>query len=261
MNSIENLTLKEKEKYDSQLLYLASREYIFTINDFEGPIDLLLYFVEKNKMDISNIDIYLIIDQYLEFIRENKKNNLEIASEFIYMASNLIYIKSKKLLPAEQKETEEEENLIDRIIEYKKYKEASQKLNSNYDIYSNRYVKLEENIPFKNKEFNEHYDIKLLEKIYVQTLYKYIYSKNKNLKNIDKIAIREKFSVKDKVKEIFNILKKTKMFIFNKVFSTKRKKGEIIAAFLGLLELSNKDKVQLQQDYNFADIEVREKNV
>ena len=109
------------------LLTLETKKYAIKINNFEGPLDLLCHLIDKNKMDISDINLSEISEQYIEYLKEQEELNLEIASEFLVMASTLLYLKSKKLLPKQEEETEEltEEELIKRIIEYKKYKEIS----------------------------------------------------------------------------------------------------------------------------------------
>ena len=115
------------------ILTLETKKYSIKIDNFEGPLDLLIYLIEKNKMDIYDIHLAEITDQYIEYLNAMEKLNLEIASEFLVMASSLLYLKSKRLLPKEEEDTEEltEEELIRRIIEYKKYKEISGKLKEN----------------------------------------------------------------------------------------------------------------------------------
>ena len=109
---------------------LAKDIYSIKLNKFEGPLDLLCHLIDKNKMDIYDINISEITDQYIDYINQMEKINLDITSEFLVMASTLMYLKSKKLLPKTDNDVEEitEEELIRRIIEYKKYKEITQKL-------------------------------------------------------------------------------------------------------------------------------------
>ena len=108
------------------LLTLETKKYAIKIDNFEGPIDLLLYLIEKNKMDIYEINLTEITEQYMEYLNEMQELNLEIASEFLVMASTLLYLKSKNLLPKQEEEEEiTEEELIRRIVEYKKFKEIN----------------------------------------------------------------------------------------------------------------------------------------
>ena len=107
------------------ILTLETKKYSIKIDNFEGPLDLLCHLIDKNKMNIYDINLSEITDQYINYLREQEKLNLEIASEFLIMASTLLYLKSKSLLPKQEEEEEEitEEELIRRIIEYKKFKE------------------------------------------------------------------------------------------------------------------------------------------
>ena len=102
-------------------------DYSIKIDEFEGPLDLLCYLIEKNKLNIFDVKISDITDQYIDYINQMEQMNLEVTSEFIIMASTLLYLKSKTLLPKDTVEEEEltEEELLQRIIEYKKYKEIS----------------------------------------------------------------------------------------------------------------------------------------
>ena len=115
------------------ILTLETKKYSIKVENFEGPLDLLCYLIDKNKMNIYEININEITDQYIDYLKEQEKLNLEIASEFIVMASTLLYFKSKKLLPKQEEETEEitEEELIRRIVEYKKFKEISKTFKEN----------------------------------------------------------------------------------------------------------------------------------
>lgn len=103
------------------ILALETQKYAIKIDNFEGPLDLLCHLIDKNKMNIYDINLSEITDQYIEFLKEQEKLNLEIASEFVVMASTLLFLKSKNLLPKQEEEEEEitEEELIRRIIEYK----------------------------------------------------------------------------------------------------------------------------------------------
>lgn len=121
------------------ILALETQKYAIKIDNFEGPLDLLCHLIDKNKMNIYDINLSEITDQYIEFLKEQEKLNLEIASEFVVMASTLLFLKSKNLLPKQEEEEEEitEEELIRRIIEYKKFKEISKVLREKYIIFSN----------------------------------------------------------------------------------------------------------------------------
>lgn len=244
------------------VLALETKKYSIKINNFEGPLDLLCHLIDKNKMDIYDINISQITDQYIDYINNMEKMNLDVTSEFLVMASTLLYLKSKHLLPKTQDDEEEisEEELIRRIIEYKKYKEITKKLKENYLEYSKRYFKMQEEIELPKQKIGTDFD-----KNIIPTLYRNLIEKNKdkineNASNIEKIAIVETYSVGNTVKEMYKALIKYKKFTFNKLFSPKkRNKKEVVTAFSGLLEMSRRNKVITEQEELFGDIEV-EKN-
>ena len=244
------------------VLALETKKYSIKINNFEGPLDLLCHLIDKNKMDIYDINISQITDQYIDYINNMEKMNLDVTSEFLVMASTLLYLKSKHLLPKTQDDEEEisEEELIRRIIEYKKYKEITKKLKENYLEYSKRYFKMQEEIELPKQKIGTDFD-----KNIIPTLYRNLIEKNKdkineNASNIEKIAIVETYSVGNTVKEMYRALIKYKKFTFNKLFSPKkRNKKEVVTAFSGLLEMSRRNKVITEQEELFGDIEV-EKN-
>ena len=241
------------------LLTLETKKYAIKIDNFEGPIDLLCHLIDKNKMDIYDINLSEITDQYIEYLKEQERLNLEIASEFLVMASTLLYLKSKKLLPKQEEEEEEltEEELIRRIIEYKKFKEISKVLKENYNKYSNRYYKQQEEIELPKQKLEKNYENTLIPQIYEDLVERNKVKLNQNAKNIEKIAIQDNYTVASKVKEMFKVLVKQKRFVFNKMFSlSKHNKQEVVTAFSGLLEMSRRKKVETTQEELFGDITV-----
>ena len=143
-----------------QNLITMGRIYSIKLENFEGPLDLLCHLIDKNKMDIYDINISEIADQYIDYINQMEKMNLDITSEFLVMSSTLLYLKSKHLLPKVENEEEEitEEELIRRIIEYKKYKEITKKLKEAFLVNSNRLFKMTEEITFYTYERIEKFD-------------------------------------------------------------------------------------------------------
>lgn len=244
------------------ILTLETKQYAIKIDKFEGPLDLLCHLIDVNKMDIYDININEITDQYIKYLNEMEKMNLEIASEFIVMASTLLYLKSKKLLPKQEDEQEEltEEELIQRIIDYKKYKEISKTLKEHYIEYSNRVFKGQEEITLPKQKVEFNYDAQLIPNLYKDLVKRTSEKINVNAKNIEKIALVENYSVSSKVKEMYKTLIKQKRFIFNKLFSIKkRNKQEVVTAFSGLLEMSRRSKVETTQEELFGNILVEKK--
>lgn len=244
------------------ILTLETNKYSIKLNNFEGPLDLLCHLIDKNKMDIYDINLSEITDQYIEFLNQMEQMNLEVTSEFLVMSSTLLYLKSKHLLPKVDEEEEEitEEELIRRIIEYKKYKEITKKLKENFLEYSKRFYKGTEEIEFPKQKIEDEYNSEIIPDLYRKLLQKNAEKINENAANIEKIAITETYTVGDKVKEMYRALIKYKKFNFNKLFSVKkRNKNEVVTAFSGLLEMSRRNKVITEQEEIFGDIEV-EKN-
>lgn len=241
------------------ILTLETKRYAIKIDNFEGPLDLLCHLIDKNKMSIYDINLSEITDQYINYLKEQERLNLEIASEFLVMASTLLYIKSKKLLPKQEEEEEEltEEELIRRIIEYKKFKEISKVLKNNYLDFSKRYFKAQEEIELPKQQLQRDYEDTLIPDIYKNLVERNSVRLNQNAKNIEKIAITDNYTVASKVKEMFQVLVKQKRFVFNKMFSIKKhNRQEVVTAFSGLLELSRRSKVETSQEEIFGDITV-----
>ena len=245
------------------VLNFESQVYSIKSNDFEGPLDLLCHLIDKNKMDICDINLSDITDQYIEYLNKMEELNLEIASEFVIMASTLLYLKSKTLLPSLHENDEEEEELTEeellrRIIEYKKYKEVSATFGEMYKNNYRIFFKDEEKIKFDKKQLDEKdVDYMLLYDAYRNVLDKNKTRLNSNAKNIKKIAITDNYTVSSKVKEMYKELIKNKKFVFNNLYSQKEcNKEEVVTAFTGLLEMSRRSKVQTTQELLFGDITV-----
>lgn len=241
------------------VLTLESNKYAIKIENFEGPLDLLCHLIDKNKMNIYDIKISEIADQYIAYIQAMEELNLEVTSEFLVMASTLLYIKSKGLLPNQVEAEEEltEEQLIERIIEYKKYKEITPKLKANYEDFSKRFFKIAEIIELPKQKLETEYSKEVLPQIYQLLIDRNNEKINQNAKNIEKIAIVDTYTVAGKVKEMFRELLKKPRFVFNKLYSvSKCNKQEVVTAFNGLLELSRRKKVITVQEKLFGDITV-----
>ncbi len=242
---------------------LETTKYSIKTQNFEGPLDLLCHLIDVNKMDIYDVNLNEITDQYIDYLNTMEEMDLEVTSEFLIMASNLLYIKSKKLLPRQEDEEEmlSEEELIQRIIEYKQYKEITGKLKSMYAENNKRFFRLPEKIELPKQKLKEtSYTYEDLAEIYKNILDKNSVRLNKNAKNIEKIAIVENYSVGDTVKTMFRELVRKSHFVFNKLFSLNNcKPQEVVTAFSGLLEMSRRSKVETTQEELFGDIEVNKK--
>ncbi len=242
---------------------LETNKYNIKIENFEGPLDLLCHLIDANKMDIYDVNINEITDQYLAYINKMEELDLEVTSEFLIMASNLLYIKSRKLLPRQESDEEmmTEEQLIERIIEYKQYKEITLKFK---DLFQNGSKVFYKNVPEKIELPKQVIDV-TMEYAILAAIYEKIVSRNKekvnkNAKNIEKIAVIDNYTVGDTVKTMFRELVRNRKFTFNKLFSKKNcAPQEVVTAFSGLLEMSRRDKVTTEQEELFGDIEVMKK--
>lgn len=246
----------------NNILTLETKKYAIKLDNFEGPLDLLCHLIDKNKMDIYDVKISDIADQYIQYINELESYNLEVTSEFLIMASTLVYLKSKSLLPKNTEDEAEltEEELLQRIIEYKKYKEISSKFKNMYNTYSKRFYKLPDKVELPKQKLEAEYTKDIIVSNYKKILDKNKKKVNQNKDNIQKIAVVENISVASKVKDIFRELIKRPKFVFNKLFTlSKCNKQEVVTAFSGLLELSRRSKVTATQDEIFGDIVVEKR--
>lgn len=228
----------------------------FKINEFEGPLDLLLHLIKESKMDIMNIEIEEITKQYIDYLNEQEKMNLEIASEYLVLASELLEIKSKLLLPNEKLDEEDEEidpreELVNRLLEYQAYKEITKVLQEKEYLRKDIYTKTPENI---NKYAEE--DTKIVSDVslddLVEAFKKYLERKEASKPLKTKVTNKE-ISVSSRRKEIKKILKEQKKISFFKLFPVVSK-DYIVATFLAILEMAKNKELVISQDKEFDDI-------
>jgi len=233
-------------------------QYKVMINEFEGPLDLLLHLIKENNIDIYEIKIEEITKQYLDYIKVMKDLNLSVASEYLVMASELLEMKSKMLLPRKKEEEKDEyeedprEVLIERLLAYKKYKEVTSEFK---DLELTRRLvitKEPENLSLYAKE--EENDANLGVDDLINAFNELMKRKELDKPLATKITKKE-LSITDKVKSIRNILKAKKIVRFEELFESSTKE-EIIVSFLSVLEMVRKNEIVLKQDNNFNTITV-----
>lgn len=235
------------------------------IDNFEGPFDLLLHLIKKNEMDIYNIKIYDITNQYITYLKTMKEMDLEITSEFIVIAASLIEFKSKQLLPKQKKDTGDEEGvdpeqqLIMRLLEYNKFKSASKYFKLKMSLCGEVYSKKPELInDFKTVNCHDLLKSTSLNSLY--TIYQKLilnYKKKENTESLIGERISEDaFKIEDKMEMISNKLKTTKKFLFKELLEGCNHKLEAIVIFLALLELIKTKEVYVLQEGNFSEIYV-----
>ena len=228
----------------------------FRINDFEGPLDLLLHLIKESKMDIMNIEIELITKQYMDFLDKQEKMNLDVSSEYLVLASELLEIKSRLLIPNNKNEEEEEEEdpreeLVNRLLEYQAYKDITKLLQEKELLRKEIYTKAPENIKNYVEEDNEiHADVTLDD--LVAALQKYYQRKidNKPLKT--KVTVNE-ISVSSRRHDIKNVLKEKKRVSFFELFPV-ASKDYVVATFLAILEMAKSKELIITQNETFDDI-------
>ena len=235
-------------------------DYSIKINEFEGPLDLLLHLIKQSNIDIYDIEISEITKQYLDYINKMEELNINVASSHIVMAAELMEIKSKSLLPKKEEDEEIEEdeivskeNLINKLIEYQKYKEMTTSFKTLEENRQNIYIKAPEKLNNYIDEVvvkNEDTTIDDL----VDAFKKFLDRKNLEKPITTKITNKE-YSVKERKHNIKNILKEKKKVLFTELFE-ENNTGFIIVTFLSILEMTKEKEIIIKQDTNFSNITI-----
>lgn len=233
-------------------------DYTFTINDFEGPLDLLLSLVRQSKMDIYEIPIKTLIDEYIEFINSQKELNIDIASEYLVMASELLHLKSRMLINKEMENEESEEfeintedDLRNKLIEYEKIKNIADAFKDLEEKRSEIHEKSPENYLNFADEIKYDHNVST-----VDELYKAILEFQKRFKYTKPLNTRittKELSVDDRIKDIRTILNKKKRVNFLDLFEEVSKEY-IIVTFLSVLDMSKSNEINIIQEDNFKPI-------
>jgi len=228
--------------------------YKIKLQVFEGPLDLLLYLIKKNELNIYDIPIFEITKQYLEYLEIMELLDLNIAGEFIVMAATLMHIKSKMLLPPDENQEEEEQQdpraeLVRRLLEYKKYKEVAESLHE---------MEIKQKDVFASKLKP---DMEESKEVYFEaSVFDLITAFSKVLKQVprDKFyeILKDEFTVEEKMHEIFHALKNTPQIYLTALFSKSKNKLEAITIFLAILELIRLREIKIMQKHEFGEIEI-----
>jgi segregation and condensation protein A len=228
--------------------------YTFRLEGFEGPLDLLLHLIQKNELDIFNIPIALITEQYLEYLQLMKVLNLDMAGEYLLMASTLLHIKSKMLLPKSSDGEEEEEEdpraeLVRRLLEYQKYKQAAVELEKRPLLDRDVFIRLvaaesepeEEKIEVNLFELLEAFR-KVLDRVKPETIHE---------------VILEHLSVEDKIQEILTLLEKeNRSMAFHRLFPDQASRRVVVVTLLAILELVKIKRIRIFQLAPFETIRI-----
>ncbi len=232
-------------------------EYRFTIDKFQGPLDLLLHLIKEADIDIFDINVSEITLQYLNYIESMENLNLNIDSEYLVMAAELIEMKSRDLLPNEgtddtyEYEDDPRENLINRLLEYQKYKEVASEFKDMEFERKLMYSKVPSELTsFKSDEVNLNDEISLddLIKAFVE------FQKRKYLERpLDTVVTRKEYSVSKRCYDIMKRLHTNKKIHFEELFDI-RNKSYVVVTFLAILDLAKKGQLKIKQEKNLDDI-------
>ncbi|HEX8296083.1 MAG TPA: segregation/condensation protein A [Chthoniobacteraceae bacterium] len=236
-----------------------SSEYKVKLEVFEGPLDLLLYLIKKDEVDIYDISIERITQQYLEFMDAFKVLDLDVAGEFVVMAANLIYLKSRALLPAHVQPPEEEADeddprwdLIRQLVEYKKFKDAAAQLSVREVEQSNLFPRMAESLDTAPERPLGDVSVFDLINAFNKVL-KRIGDKSENLREI----FEENYTVSDKIDLIMKMTSSGVALKFSELFANVASRTEIVVTFLALLELIRLKQLAAVQEEVFGEIELR----
>ena len=232
--------------------------YEVKINEFEGPLDLLLHLIKKSNIDIYDISLVEITNQYLDYINKMEELNLDIASEYLVLASELLQYKSSMLLPKKEETPDDYEEdfkseLIKKLVDYKKYKEVCETFKVLEENRSNFYTKTPSDISLYSEKSlnNDNVTVDDLIDAFKKFMERREFEKPLNTK----ITTKE-LSVSDRVVEIRNILRNKKSVNFMELF-TRRDKSYVVVTFLSIFEMAKDLEISIEQDNNFNDIIIK----
>lgn len=227
----------------------------FVLQDFEGPLDLLLFLVKKNEINIYDIPIASITEQYLAFLAGQERNDLEDLTEFFHMAATLLYIKSRMLLPLEVDLDDDLDDprreLVEKLIEYQKFKKLSELMagSMSNEEFSLERQKKQVKLPFEEES--------LWEELEVWELLNHFSRIMRGLSAERIIDLYEEVSVNEKISLIYELLDKYKEFSFTDLIIDPRSVMELVCAFLAILESSKARRIRIFQHLMFGDIRIQ----
>ena len=237
-------------------------KYEITIDEFQGPLDLLLHLIKQSNISIYDISIDEITKQYLNYIEKMEELNLDIASEYLIMAAELIEMKSSSLLPKnevneDEYEEDPRERLINQLLEYEKYKNMTSTFKELEEYRSEIYTRVPDNLTEYKSDEEIDYGVDINDLLEAMT--KFLENKELSKPLNTKITNKE-YSITKRSHEIRNILKKKKKVSFKELFEVYNKEY-IVITFLSILTMTRNSEIIIEQDNNFKDIIIKEKGV
>ena len=224
-------------------------ELTYRIEQFEGPLELLLTLVQKNKMNIEDIQISVICDQYMAYIESMQEMNIDVSAEFIVMASELMYIKSKILLPRVSEDEEDpREALAAALLEYQRAKQASEKLQSMYSLYAGRMEKDTDEIS-PDRSYVADHDIGLLSLAFMRIMSSVEITDEEATEKIRPLISKRTVSVSEKVYSVLRfLLRRGGRARVIECFNGIRNKHELVAMFMAILEMLKTSRIFIKED-------------
>lgn len=234
--------------------------YQFHINDFEGPLDLLLHLIKVNKMDIYDINISEITEQYVSFINVMKETEIDIAGDYLLMASELVHIKSNNLINSDEEEDEDfeistKEELTKRLLEYQAIKD----LTSSFQELSEKRSEIYTKLPSDLSDYKEKVDLSNQGSLDdLINAFQLFLERQKHMKPLNTKITRKEYSVEERIGSIRNILKEKKSVHFFELFDNLTK-SYVVVTFLSVLEMTKNNEIKLIQENIFSPLVIEMK--
>lgn len=227
----------------------------YKIEVFEGPLDLLLHLISKHKIDINDIPILELVEQYTDYVKVMQEENMNVASEFLEMAARLVYIKSVSLLPVQEEEAQQlKMELTGELLEYQQCKAIAEELSHHtdgFDFFSRQPQKFDPDKTYRRS----HEPLEIL-KAYLSAIGKGKRKLPPPVEAFSGIVARKIVSVSSRINKIVTDLLKTKRKRFTDFFVSAESRSELVATFLALLELAKSKKVYISGDRDEAQVEL-----
>ena len=226
----------------------------YKLEVFEGPLDLLLSLIQKHKLDINDIPIVELVDQYIGYVNNMQKADMYVASEFIEMAARLIYIKTVSLLPKHEEAEQLKDELQGELLAYQTCKEIAKKLSENTDGF-NHFVRDMEKVE-PDKTYTRLHEADELISAYITAAGRKLRNLPPSIEAFSGIVAKKIVSVSSKFRSIYSKLRKGKKTKFNALFEDAESRSDLVATFLALLEMTKQKKIRVLGDGSSAEIEL-----
>lgn len=227
----------------------------YKIDVFEGPMDLLLHLISKHKLNIYDIPIVTLVEQYVEYVRQMQEEDMYVASEFLEMAARLVYLKSVSLLPVHTEAEELKSELQGELIEYRDMKAMAEKLSENTEGFST-FIRKQEKIEI-DQTYRRFHEVSELFEAYISAAGKKLKQLPPPIEAFREIVVKKVVSVSSKISNIFKKLSsKSKKSNWKSMFNDAESRSDMVATFLALLELTKSKKIKVIGDGEEAEVEL-----